>query len=242
MVVKKVNIETDTWYGLTQLLAPADVMLEDGSIILKGRNRFGSAKLQALTGVTRVSEWPRPGVPTTYRYLQLSLLNVSREDVDGFPATIARRILREHVLCLSACRYAFDVLVSVNHQVFYSSGVVCACLQEFHPRPATDSEKKHREVDVAYRRGLLDSEGKVRADRRIEAKPVLQELEALKHADYLPDDASWIEVLFSHWYDLYTDELASTRLLDMDDLDRTRIQLKSRPRQKEFRVADLFQG
>lgn len=241
------NVSADTWYRIGELFDAPSAQLKDGSSIRCSSAQFRGSTIRALTGTT-VSHHGRearePG--QRYQYLQLTMHNVDRTDLDRLPAPISMssQLLRENVLYLPESSYAYDLLIRNNEQTYYSNGAVCMelMLDDEHPS-AQDSRRKSREVAEAHRSGLLDDAGKSKADFRLQIKPAMRKLTALLDSGHLPGNESQVDVLFSHWYEQRTNELVLTPVGSDEDpssLEHLEIQLVRHTRRRAFRITDLF--
>lgn len=233
------ELAPNCWYRAADLFDPAGTTLKDGSTIRTTGSHFSDAPLQMLTGrVTSnrinlaepADDEPAPGS----RYIQFTLPDVDRSHVDRLPplVSISRQLLRDHVLCLSDSRYMCDLLMRKDDTVYWSRGTVGLVLV-LGAEPGNDLSQQSREVQTAFRQGLLDDAGKSRADFRLYIKPLQKKLAALQDSEYLPDDAWRVDVVFANWYEQSTNQwVASPISSDPGALEDLQIQFA---RQQEWR-------
>lgn len=183
----------------------------------------------------------------SYQYLQLTMQNVNRTDLDRLPApiSISAQLLQENMLYLPESSYAYDVLIRDNEEAYRSKGAVCVRLMLDNAHQSADeSLRKSREVANAHQRGLLSDVGKSKADFRLEIKPLARKLAALLDSGYLASDDWQVDVLFVHWYEQHTNELVLTPLGSHDEdpgsLEDLEVQFVEHARRRDFRVSDLF--
>ena len=241
------NVSANTWYRMGELFDAPSIRLKDGSSIRSGSAEFRGSTIQALTGTTashHTREAREPGQP--YQYLQLTMQNVDRTDLDSLPSPISTssQLLRENTLYLPASSYAYDILVRNGEATYYCVGGVCMGLMLADERRSTDdSLRRRRQVAQAHRSGLLDDAGKSKADFRLQIKPAMRKLTALLESQHVPSNESQVDVLFAHWYERHANELVLTPLGFEDDpnsLDHLEIQFVGHTRRRDFRVTDLF--
>lgn len=242
------EISPDTWYRLGDLLDPSGVELQDGSSIRSGSTSFRGSTLESLTGVaTRTEQGARVREPARrYRYLQLVLQNVDRDDLDGLPTpvSISSRLLRENLLLLGSSSYAYDVLVRDGAEIYSAQGDVCAAWAPSPGRRSTEVPlDKRREVMAAHRSGLLDDVGKSKADFRLGIKPIQRRLAEALDSGYLESIDWQVSVVFARWFAGRTKTSVPTPVASDGDtaaLDHLEIQLLRHTRRRDFRVSDLF--
>lgn len=235
------ELSPNTWYRVADLFDPTGMTLKDGSTIRAGGSHFSDAPLQMLTGrvtANRINlaqpadDEPAPGT----RYIQFTLLNVDHRHVDRLPplVSISRQLLRDHVLCFSDSRYKYDLLMRKDEAVYFARGTVCLVLV-LGAEPTNELSQQSREVQAAFRQGLLDAAGKSRADFRLYIKPLQKRLAALQDSEYLPDDAWRVDVVFANWCEQQTNEwVASPVGADPDAFEDLEIQFVPRPRWRRF--------
>jgi|TARA_Y100000310_G_scaffold342789_1_gene447448 hypothetical protein len=237
----------DTWYQFNHLFDRPSVQLRDGSTMLSGTSQFSGSTLQAVTGMVMTNRYRQPveAPGSLSRYLQLTLLDADSSDVDGpmqLPA-LSSRLLREQVLYLAESTYAYDVLISNSELTYSSRGAVCVCLRLQDDRADMSLLSKEREVQTAYQRGLLDEVGRSKAKFRLNIKPMMRNLTALRDSGYLPENAWQVDVVFGYWEAEGADESKSSPFGSGDSsvlLDELQVQFKQQTRPRGLKVSDLL--
>lgn len=243
------ELAPSTWYRVADLLDGSSAPLKDGSLIRCSSRQFGGSTLQALTGLAMTDHDRLSGRESSrcYEYLQLTLLNVDRADLDGLPPafSISSQLLRENMLYVAESSYAYDILVRKSQETYYSKGAVCVVLALDHEYQSDRHLlQKNREVETAYRRGLLDEERKAKAVFRLQNKPMIRKLAALQDSEYLPENEWRVDVVFAYWHEQRTHELVPSPIgSNRDDpvsFEELKIQFALRTRPRDFQVSDLF--
>lgn len=243
------ELTANTWYQFDGLFDAASVQLKDGSSIRTSDSQFNGSTLQALTGVVVVNHGRQADRQSSRccRYLQLTLLDATRGDLDGLPQPLelSSRLLREHMLYLADSSYAYDVHIRNSEETYYSKGAVCVCLT-LNDRYRSDRRllQNSRDVQTAFQRGLLDEVGRSRAAFKLHIKPMMRKLMALRDSGYLPDNEWQVDVVFAHWYAEQTDQSAISPF-DSEGANAVssgefEIQFKQQTHQRDLRISDLF--
>ncbi len=252
------ELAPNTWYAMADVLGGPAARLGDGSSLWRGSSRFCESPLEALCGhiVNRYRrrvedengqhfEYDEQWQP----YLQLTLQDVDPAHLAGFPpiAAVSRRLLREHLLRLTGSRYAWDIHIRKDATMYRGTGAVCLRLVlNGDPEAVTGLTRKTREVDTAYRQGLLDDFTRSKADFRLHIKPMIRHLSALQDSGYLPNDTWKADVIFAHWFKAGANKPLLSPIGPDDTLSLEDLKLRFSPRfaqrERGFRMTDLFKA
>jgi hypothetical protein len=252
-MMPSMELAPNIWYPMADLFGHTSAYLQDGSHLLTGNADFLGSRLQALTGTVETGhdrlaiDEEDDAIPTRH-YLQLTLKNVEREFIAGLPpaSSISRALLRDHILHIKSSRFAYDAQVRTGppHRTCTARGAVClALVLRGDIGSVTGLAEKTREVQTAFRRGLLDDFGRSKANFRLDIKPIARHLTALQDSEYLPDDAWQADVVFGYWREEHTRAFVSSPLdlagldLSFEHLD---VRFSPRLQPRPFRISDLF--
>ena len=238
------DLAPDTWYVFADLFDSPVVELRDGSRIRGAGRTFLGAGLQAMTMwvAAKRDELSGDRSPVGFEPLQLTLQRVERHDVDGLSGRFTPMLLlKENILHISGASYAYDARVRAGGQTCRSKGAVCIGLSlDDEPGPLRNLAGKHREVETAFRRGLLDDVRRTRANFKLGVKPMQRKIQALFDAQYVPEEEWQVDILFVHWHDERTGELVASPLEGVAPGAEPSLQFTERARVPGFRITDLF--
>lgn len=228
-----------TWYAWGDLFDDG-IRLYDGGVIREARASVLGGRLQSLVMpvTSRIAAGDAPDAG--YLGLQFTLEHIRPTAVEGLVGRFKPwQLLRENLLYIDEARFAFELLVRAGGLTCRSRGAVCATLDLDRADADRKAAGQRREVDTAFRRGLLDELRRSRADFKLGVRPMQRKIRALFDSEYVPD-AEWrVDVLFLQWRDDASGEPVASPL--PSGVTETDASLSFDVGERRgFRVSDLF--
>ncbi len=179
----------------------------------------------------------------SYRFLQVTLADVSASLLQGLPAeSVLTQLATRHFMArVKGAQFPWELALRNKNRLYNATGVVCVQLKPAPTETDRRTQSHLRDVQRASRSGLLDDAMTQHADFRLHNRSRLRRLAAGYDTGYVPDNEWQLVVIFAQWRAAGTDDWVPSPLMNASDDETPEVKFSQAKVKQNVRVSDLFQ-
>ncbi len=217
--------ETPAWFSAYCVVYPSDAC-------------FGNARFEIESGALWHGD---------YQFLHILLHGVEPTECQDLPPkeSLTAGVIRHYRMPLPGATFPCALRLDIDGERFRSSAELSAVLSLEHADDGMRERQRRAEVEGAAQRTLLDAGARQHAMNRIGNRPIMQKLQSLRDAQYVPENEWQLDVMFCRWVRERDGQYVNTPLTPQDQrlgdcVDRVSLRIeKAEVAYSGFRVSSF---